>query len=106
MEVKYLLMIAGMLVVTYLPRLLPLAVLTRMEIPEIIIHWLRFIPAAILAALLTPGILLVDGALVLNHHNVFLLAAFPTFVVAIYKKNIFLTVITGMLAVIIIKYLL
>jgi branched-subunit amino acid transport protein len=105
-EVKYLLMIAGMLVVTYLPRVLPLAILTKMEIPEIIIRWLRFIPAAILAALLTPGILLVDGKLVLNHHNVFLLAALPTFAVAIYKKNIFLTVITGMLTVAALRWLL
>ncbi len=98
-------MIAGMLVVTYLPRVLPLAVLTRIDIPEILIHWLRFIPPAILAALLTPGILLVDGQLVLSHHNIFLLAALPTFAVAIYKKNIFLTVITGMLAVAVLRYL-
>ncbi len=96
-------MLAGMLLVTYIPRVLPLLILTRIEIPEIIIRWLRFIPVAILAALLTPGILIVEGKLMLNYHNVFLLAAVPTFIVGIYKKNIFLTVILGIVSVMIIN---
>ncbi len=96
-------MIGGMLLVTYIPRVLPLLILIRMEIPDIIIRWLRFIPVAILAALLTPGILIVEGKLMFSYHNSFLLAAIPTFIVAIYKKNIFLTVITGMVTVVIIN---
>lgn len=96
-------MLGCMLLVTYIPRVLPLLILTRMEIPEIIIHWLRFIPVAILAALLTPGILIVEGNLMLNIHNIFLLAAIPTFIVAIYKKDIFLTVIMGMISVVLLN---
>lgn len=103
MDEIYLLMILGMLVVTYLPRVIPLLVLTRMEIPEVIIRWLRFIPVSILAALLTPGILIVEGKLMFNYHNIFLLAALPTFIAAVYKKNIFLTVVTGMLSVLILE---
>src|SRR5690554_47560 len=105
MEIRYLLMISGMLIVTYLPRVFPIALLTRMDIPEIVVHWLRFIPAAILAALLAPDILLLDGQLALSYHNTFLIAALPTFAVAIYRKNIFLTVITGMLTVAVLRYL-
>lgn len=101
MDKNYLLMIIGMLLVTYLPRVIPLLILTRMEIPEIIICWLRFIPVAILSALLTPGVLIVEGKLMLNYHNIFLLAALPTFITAVYKKNIFLTVIVGLLSVLI-----
>ncbi len=103
---NYLLMLVGMLLVTYIPRVLPLLILTRMEIPDIIIRWLRFIPVAILAALLTPGILIVDGILMFSYYNIFLIAAIPTFSVAIYKKNIFLTVITGMISVVLLSYFL
>lgn len=98
-------MLLGMLVVTYIPRVLPLLILTRMEIPEIIIRWLRFIPVAILAALLSPGILIVEGKLLFTYHNVFLLAALPTITVAVYKKNIFLTVVVGMAAVMVVTRL-
>lgn len=103
MAENYLLMIGGMLLVTYIPRVLPLLILIRMEIPDIIIRWLRFIPVAILAALLTPGILIVEGKLMINYHNIFLLAAIPTFIVAIFKKDIFLTVIMGILSVVLLN---
>ncbi len=96
-------MLGAMLLVTYIPRALPLLILTRIEIPDIIIRWLRFIPVAILAALLTPGILIVEGKLMINYHNIFLLAAIPTFIVAIFKKDIFLTVIMGILSVVLLN---
>lgn len=105
MPEKYLMMLLAMLFVTYIPRVLPLLILSRMEVPDIIIRWLRFIPVAILSALLTPGLLMLDGELMFNFSNIFLLAAVPTFIVAYYKKNIFITVIIGMLAVMILRYL-
>lgn len=106
MSMEYIYMIAGMTLVTYLPRVLPLAILTRLEIPEIIIRWLRYIPAAILAALLAPAILMIDGQLTIGFGNVKLLAAIPTFLVAIYKKNIFYTVVTGVVVITILDYFL
>ena len=92
-------MIVGMAFVTYIPRYLPLALFSKIEIPQIVIDWLKFVPAAILAALLAPGILIVEGEIILTYHNIFLLATFPTFMIAIYKRNIFLTVVVGMLSV-------
>ena len=106
MEGKYLIMIIGMATVTFIPRYIPLALLSRLEIPDIIADWLRFIPPAILAALLAPGILMVDGKLLITTQNIFLIASLPTILVAIYKKNIFLTVIVGMLMVVLLEYLL
>lgn len=99
MELKYLIMIMGMAFVTYIPRYLPLAVLSEIEIPQLVIDWLKYVPPAILAALLAPGILIVNDKIVLTYHNIFLLASLPTFVTAIYKRNIFLTVIVGMVSV-------
>ncbi len=105
MEMKYVLMILGMTLVTFIPRYLPLAVLSKMEIPEVVIEWLKYIPAAILAALLAPGILIIDGRLMITPQNTYLLAALPTFLIAIYKRNIFLTVIVGMVMIIILNFI-
>ncbi len=106
MDGKYLIMIIGMAIVTFIPRYIPLAVLSKFEIPDIIVDWLRFIPPAILAALLAPGILIIEGKLILTAQNIFLIASLPTILVAIYKKNIFLTVLVGMSMVILLEYLL
>ncbi|MEJ6950675.1 AzlD domain-containing protein [Natronospora cellulosivora (SeqCode)] len=102
---NYYLMIAFMLFVTYLPRVIPLAILSRMQIPDIVIAWLKYIPAAILASLLAPALLMTDGGLYLSLNNISLLAAIPTFIVAIYKKSIFLTVLTGIITMLLFEYI-
>lgn len=52
-------LIAGMAVVTYLPRLLPALFLDRFRFPTWFEKWLKCIPYAALGALIFPGILLV-----------------------------------------------
>ena len=55
-----LLMILGMALVTYLPRLLPALFLDRFQFPAWFEKWLKSIPYAALGALIFPGILLVN----------------------------------------------
>lgn len=88
--------ICGMGVVTYLPRLLPMLLLSGRRLSPWITQWLSFVPATVLAALLAPGLLCQDGALRLDLENSFLLAAIPTFLVAWRVKSFFGTVATGM----------
>jgi branched-subunit amino acid transport protein len=95
--------IAAMGVVTYLPRVLPLAVLARTKIPESFIRWLRFVPVAVLAALLAPELLLRNGTFELNLNNHFLLAAALCFLVAAKTRNLLLTVGIGLAAVILLQ---
>lgn len=52
-------LIAGMAVVTYLPRLLPALFLDHFRFPTWFEKWLKSIPYAALGALIFPGILLV-----------------------------------------------
>ena len=56
---KTVLLIAGMAVVTYLPRLLPALFLDRFKFPDWFEKWLKSIPYAALGALIFPGVLLV-----------------------------------------------
>ncbi|ACA58907.1 AzlD domain-containing protein [Candidatus Desulforudis audaxviator] len=95
--------IVAMGAVTYLPRALPLAVLAQMKIPEGFIRWLRFVPVAVLAALLAPELLLHEGAFDLSLRNQFLLAAVPCFLVAVKTKNLFFTVGVGLAAAILLQ---
>ncbi|UMZ74528.1 AzlD domain-containing protein [Natranaerofaba carboxydovora] len=100
MDHKVLLILIGMAVVTYIPRFLPLALFSRLEIPDIVIRWLNYVPVAILAALLAPGVMMEESELFISFDNPFLLAAVPTFLTAIKTKNMMLTVFTGMIFVI------
>lgn len=106
MDTKVLLIFLGMAVVTYLPRFLPLALLTRRGVPAKIIRWLDYVPVAILSALLAPGILVEDSALFISLDNSFLLAALPTFACALITRDMFSTVLVGMLSVVALRYFL
>jgi len=95
--INFMLMIFGMVIVTFIPRVLPLALLGNRELPEKVVLWLSFIPTAVLAALLAPSILLKDGSLYLSLENTALIAFFPTLLVAYKTKNIFYTVSGGLI---------
>ena len=88
-------MTAGMVIVTFIPRVLPLALLGNKELPEKVVLWLSFIPAGVLSALLAPSILLKNGSLYLSLENTALIAFFPTLLLAYKSENIFYTVSGG-----------
>lgn len=92
-----------MMVVTYLPRMIPLVVLSKVEIPELVLRWLRYVPVAVLASLLSQNIFLVGNKLDLAHLQIYGVAAIPCFLVAIYTRNLFYTAFSGMGAVVIIR---
>lgn len=103
--VNFIIMIAGMVIVTFIPRFLPLSLLGNKELPEKVVLWLSFIPAAVLAALLAPSILLKNGGLYLSLENTALIAFIPTLLTAYLTKNIFYTVSGGLIFYLIISFI-
>jgi len=95
---ELLLCLAGMGLVTALPRILPLTLLAGRVLPPVFTRCLFFVPVSILAALLAPELLVRGGALSLGADNLFLLAAVPTFLVA-RRGSFFGAIATGMAAV-------
>lgn len=91
-----LLTIIGMAFVTAIPRMLPVLALSQRKLPEPVEAWLRYVPAAVLSAMLLPSILLVDGRIDLSASNLFLWAAIPTLLVGWKTRSLFAAVITGM----------
>lgn len=99
------LIILGMSIVTYLPRVLPIIVLSKTKIPEWFMRWLKYIPIAVLSALLVPEIMISENAVNLSLENKNLLAAIPCFLIAYKTKNLFITVITGIIAMLVMNLL-
>ncbi len=82
--------------VTYLPRVLPLWLFASRSLPPIVVAWLRYVPVAVLAAMLLPSLVLPEGYLDLGWDNLYLWAAIPTFIVAWRTRSLFGAVVTGM----------
>lgn len=91
------LIILYMALVTYLPRLLPILLLSRRKLPPQVETWLSYIPVAVLASLLGPVLFMPEGRLTLHPGaNPYLWAALPTLATALLSKNMFLTILAGM----------
>jgi branched-subunit amino acid transport protein len=109
-----LLTIAGMGAVTYLPRLLPLLALTRRApggdrsggaVSPLVEAWLRHVPAAVLAAMLFPSLLVTEGQAnlsadrILSAANLYLWGAIPTLLVAWKTRSLIGAVLAGVAVV-------
>lgn len=80
MGATYWFMILGMMLVTYIPRMIPLTFLDGKELPPIVSGVLRNIPYAVLGALIFPAIIFVqEGNLlfgIIGTATAFLIAIF------------------------------
>jgi len=89
-------MILGMTLVTYIPRMLPVTLLSKVKLPDTVVSILKYVGPAILASLLAPALFITDGSLNISLTNNYLLAAIPTFFTAYFSRSIFTTVFLGM----------
>ena len=94
-----------MAAVTYIPRLVPVYFLSSRSLPPLVVAWLRYVPVAVLAAMLFPSILVQEGQLDLGPDNIFLWAALPTFLVAWKTRSLFGSVVVGLICVAAGRYL-
>ncbi len=93
---QYFLVVAGMGVVTYLPRWLPLALLADRKLPPWLVQWLEMVPAAILGALIAPILLVDKSAGVADFSRPELWVAIPTLAFAWFTRSLAGTVLVGM----------
>jgi branched-subunit amino acid transport protein len=100
-----LVVILGTALVTVLPRILPLALLSCINIPDRAARWLGHVPVAVLAALLAQSVLLADGRINLSISNLSLVAILPTLLVALRTRSLVGTVLTGVMAMALLRLL-
>ena len=92
------LIVIAMGVITYALRLSLLGVLGRLEVPPLLSRALRFVPAAVLSAIILPDLLQPGGKLNLSLGNLRLLAGLLAMAVAWRTRSVVLTVAVGLAA--------
>jgi branched-subunit amino acid transport protein len=99
------LILLGGLVVTYATRLSFILLVPYERLPAWIRRSLRLVPSAVLAALITPELLLPGGSLDLSLGNERLVAGALAWLVAWRTRSAWLTIACGMLALFILNNL-
>jgi branched-subunit amino acid transport protein len=95
-ELSLWLTLVGMGLVTYLTRLIPILAFGRLRLPQGVYRAMRYIPMAVLAAIILPELLVQNGALVLAATNNRLWAGLVAGLVAWRRRQVLLTVAVGM----------
>jgi len=87
-------LIIGCALVTWLPRIIPFIFVRNVQLPEIILRWLKYIPVCVLSAIIIGNLLQTTDDRVSVNWSI-LITLIPTIAVAIRTKSLSLTVIVG-----------
>jgi branched-subunit amino acid transport protein len=90
--------VIAMGVVTYAVRVAPILLLGRLQLPPIALRALRYVPSAVLSAIVFPELILRNGSLASPFTNPRLVAGILAALVAWRTRNMLLTLIVGMAA--------
>ncbi|WP_275695639.1 AzlD domain-containing protein [Ferdinandcohnia quinoae] len=86
-------MIIGMALVTYIPRMLPLVVFNSVKLPPFLQGVLKNVPFAILGALIIPGIFTINDDIWFG-----IIGAATAFIVAYLGANVIMVVLSAIVA--------
>jgi branched-subunit amino acid transport protein len=97
------LLIIGMAMVTIAVRYPVLALVGKLPLPESVFRALRYVPPAVLAAIILPEMFYREGQFQLHGSNAPLVAGIVTFAIAWFSKNILLTIVGGIVMLLVLK---
>ena len=99
-------LILGMAIVTYIPRVLPMLVLSNRSVPDKISKWMSFIPVSIFAALIFSDIFFWEGQFNVDPiHNIKLIPSVVVFFVAYKTKSLLWSMVLGITAITLMVYM-
>lgn len=90
------LLIAGMTIVTFLIRYPVLALSGKFNLSESFLQILRYVPPAVLTAIVVPAVLMPEDQLLLSYTNARLVGAIAAVAIGLWRKNLLLTIVVGM----------
>lgn len=105
-DTSFVLIILGTMLVTYIPRMLPLVLLSKSVLPKKVEEFLDYIPIAILGSILFSTILYRNDAIDLSFENEYMIAGIITIIIAKFVKRVDVIVITGIIITIILRFIL
>lgn len=103
MRIEYVILFLVMGVVTYLTRAPFLVFARKIKMPEMVSRSLKYIPAAILATLIFPGIFLPNEELALTLSNPYIWAAVATIGVLLVSKNSLAGIVSGLVCMMVLR---
>ncbi|MFL0438671.1 AzlD domain-containing protein [Bacillus pumilus] len=89
-------LILGCMIVTVIPRVVPFIFVRSIELPEVVLKWLSFIPICIFTALIAEH-LFIHTTTGVTIHRMYLAVLVPTVVIAVWTKSLSLTVLVGVM---------
>jgi branched-subunit amino acid transport protein len=98
-------LIIGMMIATFLTRYPTMLLVSKIELPPQINRALKYVPIAVLSAIVAPLVLLQQGKLAISLDNSFFLAGIVSILVSWRSKNLILTIILGMASLWFFQYL-
>jgi branched-subunit amino acid transport protein len=104
MNIWLVMLLGGLL--TFLTRLSFIALLHKWNVPGWFRRGLRFVPMAVLSAIILPELTRPEGTLFLSWRNPQLLAGVVAILVAWRTRNVILTILAGMAALLVFQALL
>nr|WP_263314478.1 AzlD domain-containing protein [Mammaliicoccus sp. Marseille-Q6498] len=95
--------IAGCFVLTWLIRVSPFALFSKIDLPNGVIKWLQFVPVCLFTALILESMLNQEGSAGYTLNIESILVAIPTVVIAIVTRSLTVTVILGMILIAVVR---
>ena len=99
------LLIAGMAVLTIVPRYIPFGLAGKVTIPPLMSQALSYVPIAVLTVIIVQTTLIHDGEVALTIQNHHLIAAIIAFFVSLITKHQFLAIGLGLVSFLVMKWL-
>ena len=90
-------LIIGMMLVTFLPRYIPMLVVGRLPMPDRLFRALRYVPVAVLTAISVPAALMPQDKVDFGISNAYLYASIVAVLIAWRTQNLLYTIGGGML---------
>lgn len=94
-------------IVTILVRVIPFMMISRVNLPDVLIRWLSFIPITLFTALVLDGLIQQHEGSVGYALNVpFIIALIPTILLAIYTRSLTWTILGGIAFIALLRFFL
>ncbi len=100
------LLIVGMMVVTFVPRMLPLLMASRVRLPASVELALNYVPIAVLTIIITQTVFFQQGVFNTTPSNPYLWASVTAMFIAVIQKRLIVTIASGLFVFALCKYLL
>ena len=106
LRIEVLFLILGCMLVTIIPRVLPLIFAEKVSLSKKTRIWLKQVPPVVISALFFKEILLADGKWLPHFNDFYTWAGMFALLIGITTRNLLITVIAGILVFELLKYFL